>query len=179
VERLGEVIMPTESYPVKLARTSLQYYYQHNCIMPVPGDVPANFMVRAGVFVSLKKKGALRGCIGTFLPVQENVAMEIIINAISAAMEDPRFCPVDAEELPELTISVDVLGTPEQVHSEAELDPARYGIIVSNGTCRGLLLPMLDGVDTVAQQIAITRQKAGIGFDEPLEIYRFTVTRYN
>jgi len=171
--------MSTESYPVKLARASLQYYYRHNCIMPVPEDVPANFMVRAGVFVSLKKNGELRGCIGTFLPVQENVAMEIIINAISAATEDPRFYPVDAEELSELTISVDVLGAPEPAHSEDDLDPARYGIIVSNGSRRGLLLPMLDGVDTVAQQIAITRQKAGIGFNETIEIYRFTVTRYH
>jgi len=170
--------MTTESYPVGLARASLQYYYRQGQMMPVPKDVPDDFQGRAGVFVSLKERGELRGCIGTFLPTQENIAMEIIVNAISAATEDPRFCPVAAEELPELSISVDVLGAPEAVCRQEELDPACYGIIVCNGPRKGLLLPMLDGVDTVEQQIAITRQKAGIGCNEPIEIYRFTVTRY-
>jgi len=170
--------MTTESYPVSLARTSLQYYYGQGQMMPVPKDVPAAFQGRAGVFVSLKKQGGLRGCIGTFLATQENIAMEIIVNAISAATEDPRFYPVTAEELPELSISVDILGVPEAVGGQEELDPARYGIIVCNGSRKGLLLPMLEGVDTVEQQIAITRQKAGISCDEPIEIYRFTVNRY-
>jgi AMMECR1 domain-containing protein len=105
--------------------------------------------------------------------------MEIIMNAVSAATEDPRFYPVLEEELPELSISVDILGTPEAVSKREELDPVRYGIIVCSGPRKGLLLPMLEGVDTVEQQIAITRQKAGIGSDEPIEIYRFTVIRYH
>ena len=169
--------MVSDSYPVNLARTSLQYYYRHRCVMPVPNDVPDDFQGRAGVFVSLKKQGELRGCIGTFLPTQENIAKEIIVNAISAATEDPRFHPVKAEEFPELDISVDILGRPEASRQE-DLDPARYGIIVCSGSRKGLLLPMLEGVDTVEDQIAITRQKAGIGYNEPIEIYRFTVTRY-
>lgn len=170
--------MTTQSYPVCLAQASLQYYYRQGGTMPVPKDVPAAFQGRAGVFVSLKKQGELRGCIGTFLPTQENIAGEIIVNAISAATEDPRFYPVEAQELPELSISVDVLGAPEAVCGPEELDPARYGIIVCSGSRKGLLLPMLEGVDTVEQQIAITRQKAGIGCNEPIEIYRFTVDRY-
>lgn len=171
--------MANESYPVILARNSLQYYYRQHQIMPLPNDLPSEFKERAGVFVSLKKRGELRGCIGTFLPVQENIAMEIIMNAVSAATEDPRFYPVLEEELPELSISVDILGTPEAVSKREELDPVRYGIIVCSGPRKGLLLPMLEGVDTVEQQIAITRQKAGIGSDEPIEIYRFTVIRYH
>jgi AmmeMemoRadiSam system protein A len=133
---------------------------------------------KAGVFVSIKKHGQLRGCIGTFEPDKSNVAQEIISNAVSSAIRDPRFLPVVAEELPDLTYSVDVLTTPEPVESEKELDPERYGVIVEKGKRHGLLLPDLEGVDTVEQQIDICRQKAGIAPDEPVKLYRFEVKRY-
>jgi len=134
---------------------------------------------RAGTFVSLHKRGALRGCIGTFEPTCPNVAEEIIQNAISAATRDPRFPPVQDSELDDLEISVDVLSPPEPVESMAELDPERYGVIVESGWRRGLLLPDLEGVDTAEYQVEIARRKAGIGAHEPVQLYRFEVKRYH
>ena len=132
----------------------------------------------AGVFVSLKKHGELRGCIGTFEPTRPNVALEIIHNAISAATRDPRFPPVEAHELSEIGYSVDILTKPEAVSDTKDLDPKRYGVIVESGWKKGLLLPDLEGVDTVEYQLSIAKQKAGIGEEEPVRIYRFMVKRY-
>jgi len=133
---------------------------------------------RAGVFVSLHKFDELRGCIGTFEPQRKNVAEEIITNAISSATRDPRFPSVDPSELKDLEYSVDVLTTPVPVESKDQLDPRKYGVIVECGYRKGLLLPDLEGVDTVDYQIDICRQKAGIDPDEPVKLYRFEVKRY-
>jgi AmmeMemoRadiSam system protein A len=133
---------------------------------------------RAGAFVSLHKDGELRGCIGTIAPVQKNVLAEIIHNAVSAAAEDPRFPPVEERELAGLDIKVDVLGEAEPVSDRSTLDAQRYGVIVSLGYRRGLLLPALDGVDTPDEQIAIALAKAGIGAGEPYALERFEVVRY-
>ena len=133
---------------------------------------------RAGAFVSIHEHGNLRGCIGTIMPVQDNVAKEIIHNAISASTRDPRFSPISPDELPWLEINVDVLGKPERIHSPKELDVKRYGVIVSHGRKRGLLLPDLEGVDTVEQQIEIARQKGGIREGEPYILERFEVIRH-
>lgn len=164
---------------VELARQSLEYYLKHGELMPVPDPVPEGMDGRAGVFVSLKKNGQLRGCIGTFEPCQENIASEIIHNAVAAGVNDPRFWPVELDEIPELDFSVDVLTPPEPVRSRDELDPKRYGVIVNNGRRTGLLLPDLDGVDTVDEQLSIACQKAGIAPDEPIHIFRFEVNRYD
>jgi hypothetical protein len=133
---------------------------------------------RAGVFVSLHKHGQLRGCIGTFVPTKDNVAEEIIANAISSATRDPRFPPVTASELDDLEYSVDILTEPEPVTDISQLDPKEYGIIVDSGWRKGLLLPDLEGVDSVEEQIAICRLKAGISPSEPVNIYRFQVRRF-
>ena len=133
---------------------------------------------RAGVFVSLHRLGKLRGCIGTILPVTGSIAEEIMRNAVCAATEDPRFPPVEPDELALLEYSVDVLSEPEIIESESELDPKKYGVIVESRGRRGLLLPDLDGVDTPEQQIAISKRKAGIGDGEKVSLKRFTVTRH-
>ena len=134
---------------------------------------------RAGVFVSLKEEGRLRGCIGTITPVRTSIAEEIIENAISASTKDPRFQAVEPEELDRLIYSVDVLGETEEISSEAELDVKRYGVVVSRGYKRGLLLPNLDGVDTVDEQVAIAKRKAGIPEDaEDIRLERFEVVRH-
>ncbi len=132
----------------------------------------------AGVFVSLKKHGELRGCIGTTVATTASLVEEIIQNAISAATGDPRFEPVQADELSELSVSVDVLGAAEPITSRAQLDPKKYGVIVRSGTKTGLLLPDLEGVDSVEEQLAIACRKAGIRPDEPYRIERFRVDRY-
>lgn len=172
--------MSEEDFPVLLAKRTIEDYLRSGKVISPPSRIPEVFQKKAGTFVSLHKKGRLRGCIGTYLPTQDNLANEIIKNAISAATQDPRFPPVDTSEIRDLEISVDVLSKPEPVKSQRELDPKKYGVIVSKGWQRGLLLPDLEGVDTVEQQLEIAKQKAGLGGTsvEQLEIQRFTVTRY-
>ena len=145
----------------------------------MPEDIDEELINRkAGAFVSIHKEGLLRGCIGTTGPTRENLALEIIANAVSACSRDPRFSPVREEELKDLEISVDVLGDTEDISTPEELDVKRYGVIVNCGNRRGLLLPDLDGVDTVEQQIDIARQKGGIGKDEDYTLQRFEVVRH-
>lgn len=134
--------------------------------------------VKAGVFVSIHKEGNLRGCIGTVESVHTHVGIEIINNAIEAACRDPRFDPIDSSELEDLEINVDVLGAMEKVNSPKELDVQKYGVMVESGYRRGLLLPKLDGINSVNQQLSIACQKAGIGTNEMYQIYRFSVNRY-
>lgn len=165
---------------VRLARLSLETYVRTGRgLERLPDGLPAELTGRAaGAFVSLHSGGRLRGCIGTIAPTQGSLAWEIVRNAVSAGTHDPRFPPVKAAELDGLEYSVDVLGEPEPVASQAELDPKRYGVIVTRGRRRGLLLPDLDGVDTVRQQLRIALQKGGIGADEPYELARFEVVRH-
>jgi AmmeMemoRadiSam system protein A len=162
---------------VKLAKDTIENYVRNGTI-PRPNELTPEMIERSGVFVSLKVGGLLRGCIGTYEPAKANVAEEVITNAISSATRDPRFPPVTPDELSDLEYSVDVLTSPEPVKSEAELDPKRYGIIVESGKRKGLLLPDLEGVDTVARQIEICRSKAGIPSYEQVKLYRFEVKRY-
>lgn len=134
---------------------------------------------RAGAFVSIHKNGALRGCIGTIGPTKDYLAEEIIENAISASTRDPRFSPITKDELFELEINVDVLGEIEPIASEDELDVIRYGVIVAKGGRQGLLLPNLDGVNTVEEQLSIAKRKAGLAPDEKgCDLYRFEVVRH-
>lgn len=133
---------------------------------------------RAGAFVSIHKDGDLRGCIGTILATRTNLAEEIIANAISASTQDPRFPKVTEDELPYLEINVDVLTEPELIPSKDMLDPKKYGVIVQNGNRLGVLLPDLEGIDTVDEQISIAMRKAGISQDEPVELLRFSVERH-
>ncbi len=168
---------------VSLARKSLEYYVHNGRQLPFHTEeaqlLQAMKNSRAGVFVSIHKNGALRGCIGTIAPVCGNIAEEIVRNAISAGIHDPRFPSVRAEELPQLVYSVDVLGSPEPVKGPEELDAKRYGVIVTKGQRRGLLLPNLDGVDTVEEQLRIARQKAGIRQEEQgVRLERFEVVRH-
>lgn len=164
---------------VRLARMTLETYVREGRVIDIPKDLPEEMLTkRAGVFVSIKKHGELRGCIGTFLPTKKNIAEEIRRNAISAGCEDPRFYPVRPEELPELTYSVDVLTKPEPVDSPDQLDPGKYGVIVKKGFRSGLLLPALEGVDTVEEQLNIALRKAGISPHEDYKIERFEVERH-
>ncbi|MBI5049700.1 MAG: AmmeMemoRadiSam system protein A [Nitrospirae bacterium] len=163
---------------VKLAKDTVETYVRERKIIQPPVELPPEMDEKAGVFVSIKKKGELRGCIGTFSPTTKNVACEIIQNAVSAATEDPRFFPVEPSELDELKYSVDVLSIPEKIKGAEELNPEKYGVIVKSGNRRGLLLPDLEGVATVEEQIRIAKLKAGISLKEEVELYRFEVRRY-
>ena len=165
---------------VRLARAAVEAWVKNHRRLPVPEGLPEEMVKdRAGTFVSLHKNGQLRGCIGTILPTEANIAKEIIGNGISACSRDPRFSPVTPAELKSLDISVDVLTAPEDIDSPDQLDVKRYGVIVTCGRRRGLLLPDLDGVDTVEEQIDIARRKGGIGEDEPYRLQRFEVIRHH
>ena len=165
---------------VKLARYSLETFVKTHEPASLPDDLPAELLNRrAGAFVSLHKDGNLRGCIGTIVATQKNLAEEILQNAISACSKDPRFEPVTLDELDSIEYSVDVLGEPERVFDVKDLDVKRYGVIVENGARRGLLLPDLEGVDTVEEQIAISKRKAGIRPEEKVALWRFEVIRHH
>ncbi|MBR6155148.1 MAG: AmmeMemoRadiSam system protein A [Treponema sp.] len=164
---------------VKLARASAEYFVKNRKIMEVPDWVPEELLnAKAGAFVSIHKFGALRGCIGTILSTKSNLAQEIIHNAVSAVSEDYRFDPVEESELKWLDINVDVLGEPEKIKSQDQLDVKKYGVIVQSGSKRGLLLPDLDGVDTVEQQVSIAMRKGGINPGSKIELFRFQVVRH-
>lgn len=171
--------MEEELHPVvKLAKDVVEDYVRSGKILTPPEQLTPEMKGRAGVFVSIHKQGELRGCIGTFEPVKNNVAEEIISNAISSATRDPRFPPMQASELDDLEYSVDILTHPEPVKDKGQLDAKKYGVIVESGFRRGLLLPDLEGVDSVEEQIRICRLKAGISHDEPVNLYRFEVKRF-
>lgn len=163
---------------VELAKKSIEAYIRKGEIIEPPETLSPAMNEKAGVFVCIKKDNQLRGCIGTFSPSHACVAIEIIKNAISAATRDPRFHPVREDELEGLEYCVDVLAPPEKVTDLKELNPKKYGIILVCGDRRGLLLPDIEGVDTVDEQIRITRLKACILPEEEPEMYRFEVKRY-
>lgn len=176
VERLKGV--QEQEHPlVKLARQTIENECKGEKTLQPEILIP-EMERRAGVFVSIKKHGQLRGCIGTTEPTQKNVAGEVIQNAISAGFYDPRFFPIEDEELDDLAISVDVLGEPEPVDHIEELNPVKYGVIVKQGNKTGLLLPNLEGIDTIEEQVEIAKRKAGIFNDQGVELSRFEVIRY-
>jgi len=176
--RAREERRAAEDEYVQLARHAIETIVRTGKLPERPQGLPSEMAERAGVFVSLKKDGELRGCIGTFEPTAKNIAEEIMQNAASAALRDPRFPPVREDELDELVYSVDVLTEPELVRGADELDARRYGVIVEYRARKGLLLPDLAGVDTVEEQLRIARQKGGIPADAPIRIWRFEVTRH-
>lgn len=177
-KRFKQKIETSNPY-LRLARESLTFFLASGKYMDVPSYVTKKMISeKRGVFVSLKKEGQLRGCIGTVFPVTENVAEEIIRNAVEAGLYDPRFVAVTEDELEDIDFSVDVLTEPEKA-TMGELDPKKYGVIVRSRGKTGLLLPDLDGVDTVEEQLSIALQKAGIGKNEKYSIEKFEVIRYS
>lgn len=167
-----------ESELVAWARQSLEAYVKDGSRVDLPKQLSELLGKRAAAFVSLKKNGQLRGCIGTLAPVRPNLAAEIRENAISAGTQDPRFLPVTRAELDELVYSVDVLGEPELITSMDELDPKRYGVIVRAEGKSGVLLPDLEGIDRAEKQVEIALEKAGIGPAVPYQMERFEVRRH-
>lgn len=176
----GCCIFGCENWYVRLAKASLEKHIKGRD--KLSEDEKAEYpdfikKERAGVFVCIKKNGRLRGCIGTITASYDNTFEETCALAVSAGTSDPRFPAVTEKELPELVYTVDVMGIPEKATRD-ELDVRKYGVIVSSGFRRGLLLPNLEGVDTVEEQLSISRQKGGIGPDEDIEIERFLVERH-
>ncbi len=180
-------------YYIKLAKKAIENYIIKGEIISPPLDLPKEMLKRkSGVFVTLKKNEKLRGCIGTFLPTKKNLAEEIISNAVSSAVNDYRFLPVQKEEIPFLSYEVSILHLPElvvKITNEKEinedflkkigLNPKKYGIIVKSNGKIGLLLPDIEGVESCLEQFLIACRKAGINNqDKEIEIYKFKVEKH-
>ncbi len=171
---------------VKLAKRAVENYIEKGEIIEIPDDLPKEMMEKKfGTFITIEKNGQLRGCIGTYLPTKENIAQEIIHNAIAAATEDYRFNPIQKEELSSLSYTVYVLEKPELVKDVKGLNPKKYGIIVRTAPINhsmpksALLLPDLQGIDTVEKQISIACQKGEIDLThQKITIYRFTIQKH-
>ncbi len=171
--------MPAPQHPfARLAWEAIRAYLERDELITPPAELPVDLIRPGGVFVSLKKAGRLRGCIGTVEATRPSRAEEIIRNAVHAATMDPRFDPLQEEEFKELEVSVDLLDEPETVEDQEDLDPRRFGLIVSAGDRRALLLPEIEGVETAQQQLELALKKAGIGPDEPVTLQRFETRRY-
>jgi len=196
---------------VLLAKSAVESFIREGKIILPSEDLPEKIRnQRAGTFVTIEKlkrgttrndtlnhaEKELRGCIGTYLPIQDNIAEEIIYNAVAAATGDYRFGPIIKKELPYLFYTVYILSEPELIDDVSKLDPKKFGVIVKTVPLTfpdrtdvvfdghvpyktGLLLPGLEGVETVEQQISIACQKGGIDLTkEKILIYRFTVERH-
>ena len=176
--RINKQIEASDAY-VKLARLTIEEFITNNKVIKPSINIEKDLLEnKAGVFVSIHKFDTLRGCIGTILPTKNNIAEEIISNAISSATKDPRFAPITKDELKYLEINVDVLSVPEPIESRTMLNPQKYGVIVSSGLKRGVLLPNLDGIDTIEEQLKIAKRKANINKDDKISIERFEVIRH-
>lgn len=172
---------PNDILPHELARLVIETFIREGTVIEPPVDPHGVLATRAGAFVTLRfSDGQLRGCIGTIEPTHSNVAEEIVQNAISAAARDPRFPPVSTTELPHLRYGVDVLSTPEPARGPEDLDPLIYGVIIEtlDGLRRGLLLPRIDGIESVEEQWQAVHSKAGIRPGTPVRVERFSVTRF-
>lgn len=178
---IKEAMVETVDPYVALARQSVEGFVRNGISIDRPDNLPEEMLNdRAGVFVSLHDDEDLRGCIGTIGPTKGCIADEVIANGVSACSQDPRFSPVKEDELDHISYSVDVLGPTEPISSPSDLDPRRYGVIVEKDWRRGLLLPNLDGVDTVEKQLMIAKQKAGINpYDDDVDLFRFEVIRHD
>ncbi|MDP3998760.1 MAG: AMMECR1 domain-containing protein [bacterium] len=184
----GKVIQPPHPLPKELDRKAGVFVSIHKVApftQPTSSTIKERFRGTlhpqefSDGYQATVNKEKLRGCIGTYLPTRDNVALEIIHNAIDSATHDSRFFPVTAGELPHLRYSIDILSTPEIVTKIEDLDVKRYGLIVSTPDGRrGLLLPDLEGVETVKEQISICKSKAGIYPEEEVYLERFTVERH-
>jgi AmmeMemoRadiSam system protein A len=164
-----------------LAKKAIENYIKQGKEISPPDNLPKKLLEqKAGVFVTIKKDNKLRGCIGTYMSTEANIAQEIIVNAIAAATKDYRFNPVQEKELPHLSYSVSILSEPEEIQDFKKLDPKKYGIIVKSNKKTGLLLPDLEGIDTIKKQIVNACKKANIDpSKESLLIYKFTVKEYS
>jgi len=171
---------------VSLAKKAVETYIKEGRVITPPAGLSQEILSRkAGVFVTITQKGQLRGCIGTYLPTKDNIAQEIIDNAVASASRDPRFESIAEEDLPFLEYSVSILTKPEQIRNIEELDPKKFGILVRNlpdegcAAKSGLLLPDLEGIDTKQKQVVVACHKAGINpQEEKIVIFRFTTELY-
>lgn len=143
-----------------------------------PPSLPEPWVRPRGVFVTLREQGELRGCIGHVEPQCSTLAHEIASCAISAALHDPRFAPMRSQEFERSRIEISLLSPSEPVAHLDQLDPERYGIVVSAGPRRGVLLPHVAGIRDAHDQLRIALRKAGLNGEEAeLRLERFEIQK--
>jgi AmmeMemoRadiSam system protein A len=175
---VGESLDAHARLALALARDAVERYVRSGLVAGRPHDLPEALGRPSGVFVTLRVRGRLRGCVGTLAPARPDAAREIVACAIAAASTEPRFPPVRPDELAELRYEVDVVGILEDVADPGDLDPKIFGVLVEAEGRRGVLLPDLDGVETVERQLEIARAKAGLPAGAAVRLYRFRVRRF-
>ncbi len=180
----AEAVLTDRSRPpvalLEVARDSIREAVssEPSRVAPNAPTLPEPWGDARAVFVTLRRpNGELRGCIGQLAPTHDDLISEVRHCAKGAATSDPRFPAVSPEEMDGLHIEVSVLDQPRRVASRGELDPHRYGVVVRSGQRRGVLLPNVEGVETVEQQLRIACDKAGIGPQDEFEVERFLVRK--
>ena len=163
---------------VKLAIRSAEHFIETGKPLTCPDPLPESLKKNAGVFVSIKKQGSLRGCIGTIIPKYKNLAEEVIQNALLAASQDPRFNPIQQRELPSLTFSVDVLKPLEKIENLQGHNIKQLGLLVQGEGKQGVLLPDLENIKSAEQQLKVCLKKGGFNSLDTYEIFRFEVKRF-
>jgi len=163
---------------VKLAIRSVKYFIETGNPLPCPAHLPDFLRQSAGIFVSIKKQGSLRGCIGTITPKYKNLAEEVIQNALRSASEDPRFDPIQKKELPSLTFSVDVMKPLEKIDSIKDQNIKQFGLVIRGEGKQSVLLPDLDIIKSADQQLQVCLKKGGFKWNDTYEIFRFEVKRF-
>lgn len=171
------------NYYTNLAKKAIENYIINGKVIQASKTLPKEMLKKkSGVFVTIKKNGKIRGCVGTWFPTKQNIAEEIINNAISAAINDYRFGIVQKKELPYLSYTVYILGKLQLVKNIKELNPKKYGVLVKTLTFpfkSALLLPDLEGIDSVEKQIVLVCQKGKINpLKEKFIIYKFKVEKH-
>jgi len=164
---------------ITLAYQAIKIYLETGQVISAPDPLPENIAEPGAGFVSLHSAdNKLRGCRGTILPTEPNLAEAIIRTAISSAIDDPRFPPMTFAEVPGLIIKIDILSPLEPVLDVNSLDEKVYGVLIQSGQRRAVLLPNIAAVESVPHQLELVRRKANLSPDEPAELFHFTVTRY-
>jgi AmmeMemoRadiSam system protein A len=168
---------------LELARRSIAYGLEHHRPLPVDARPAPPFDQPGASFVTLHRRGQLRGCIGS-LEAHRPLLADVAENAYAAAFRDPRFPPLQAAELPDLAIDVSVLSPPEPVPFEdqedlmARIRPGVDGLILEDGERRGTFLPSVwQSLPTVPAFFAQLKLKAGLPVDhwsDTLRVWRYT-----
>jgi AmmeMemoRadiSam system protein A len=160
-----------------IARIAVETYIREHVILPVPFTLPADQAQPQGAFVSIIVHKQLRGSVGTVRPIQPTLAGEVIHNAVAAAVRDPRFSPVRAEELADLNYIIDLVDQLERIAGQDQLDPTQHGVVARAGRKIGVVLPQTSEISTAEAQIGLALRKAGIDPAEHYRLERFRVQR--
>ena len=172
----------------QLAERSIEYGIEHGAAPPVDlDDYDADMQQQAATFVTLKKHGQLRGCIGMLKPVRPLVE-DVAENAFAAAFRDSRFQPLQAEELPALDIHISILGQPQALPCDSEQDlltqlrHGEDGLILRDGMHRATFLPSVwESIDNKAEFLQHLKRKAGLPADywsDDIAFERYSVEEF-